>query len=178
MGELWKAHDLFVPKAFNYFKAIVDQAKNTSISSEALKLLVEVIDPPIYGNKDITFRAFMTPGMVIAVIFIIAVGLTALSFVAEKIEGVTERTILAGVKILEILIAQIFVQIFVLLVQICLLLMILFLGFDITNKGSIILIIFLILMQGVLGMTYGMSSEPLYFAIHRLSPLKVCLSQS
>ena len=125
------------------------------MSENMLKPILKFSIPPIYGSVDITFRDFMTPGMVRCVVFILAVGLTALSFVSEKKEGVMERTIMAGVRIYEILMTQIFVQIFVLFVQIVILLIIIFLIFSIENKGMYYYIIPLILMQGVLGMTYG-----------------------
>ena len=127
-------------------------------NEDALKPILDIADPPLYGSIDISFRDFMTPGMIIAVVFILAVGLTALSFVTEKREGVMDRTIMAGVKIYEILMAQIFVQIFVLLFQILVLLVIVFPLFHSKNIGSVPLIVLIILMQGVLGMTYGLTS--------------------
>jgi ABC-type transport system involved in cytochrome c biogenesis permease component len=97
----------------------------------------------------------MSPGIIICVTYILAVALTSLSFVVERKEGLLERTIVAGVKIFEILISQIAVQLIVLLLQTFLLMLVIFPVFKISNNGSYVYVVILTLMQGVAGMSFG-----------------------
>jgi len=128
---------------------------NSLINPKAIEPMVEFVDPPIYGSLNPSFRDFMTPGIIICITYILAVGLTSLSFVTERKEGLLERTIVAGVKIYEILISQIIVQLVVLFLQTTLLMVVIFPVFKIANKGSYVYIILHALSQGVAGMCFG-----------------------
>ncbi|KTG37231.1 hypothetical protein cypCar_00019961, partial [Cyprinus carpio] len=53
-------------------------------------------EEPIYGKKNTDFTTFVTPGAVLSITFYLAVGLTALSFVLERKEGLLDRCWVAG----------------------------------------------------------------------------------
>lgn len=55
-----------------------------------------------------------------SITFFMATGLTTLSFVIEKKEGLLDRSLTAGVSAFEILLAHVFTQLFVLIVQVTL----------------------------------------------------------
>ncbi|XP_078086631.1 ABC transporter G family member 20 [Mustelus asterias] len=114
------------------------------------------IEEPIYGNKHLNFTTFITPGVILSIAFFLAVGLTALSFVTERKEGLLDRCWVAGVSSLEIILAHAFSHLLTMIIQTALLLIFTFLVFKIPNEGNLFLIIILILMQGITGMSLGL----------------------
>uniref|UniRef100_A0A667XH95 ATP-binding cassette, sub-family H, member 1 n=1 Tax=Myripristis murdjan TaxID=586833 RepID=A0A667XH95_9TELE len=109
-----------------------------------------------YGSQNTDFTTFVTPGAVLSITFYLAVGLTALSFVLERKEGLLDRCWVAGVSSLETMLAHLFSQLFVISVQIILLLLFILLVFKIPNEGSIVLVVALIVLQGVTGISFGL----------------------
>jgi len=80
-----------------------------------------IIENPIYGNLSPRFLNFAAPGMMVSIIFFLAIGLTALMFVVEKKEGLLERGWIAGVTTIEVMFAHIIVKFFIQFIQITLL---------------------------------------------------------
>ncbi|XP_067845618.1 ABC transporter G family member 23 [Heptranchias perlo] len=113
-------------------------------------------EEPIYGNKHPDFTIFIAPGAILSITFFLAVGLTALSFVIEQKEGLLDRGWVAGVSSLEVMLAHIFSHLVTMTIQIILLLVFTFLVFKIPNEGSLPLIGFLILLQGITGISLGL----------------------
>uniref|UniRef100_A0A3B4Z2I6 ABC transporter G family member 23-like n=1 Tax=Stegastes partitus TaxID=144197 RepID=A0A3B4Z2I6_9TELE len=113
-------------------------------------------EEPIYGSQNTDFTTFVTPGAVLSITFYLAVGLTALSFVLERKEGLLDRCWVAGVSSLETMLAHLFSQLFVISVQIILLLLFILLVFKMPNEGSLVLVIILIVLQGVTGISFGL----------------------
>ncbi|KAG1971887.1 ABC transporter G family [Pimephales promelas] len=89
-------------------------------------------EKPIYGSENTDFTTFVTPGAVLSITFYLAVGLTALSFVLERKEGLLDRCWVAGVSSLETMLAHLFSQLFVISVQIILLLIFILLVFKVS----------------------------------------------
>ncbi|XP_072363224.1 ABC transporter G family member 23 [Scyliorhinus torazame] len=114
------------------------------------------IEEPIYGNKHLDFTMFITPGIILSIAFFLAVGLTALSFVIERREGLLDRCWIAGVSSLEIILAHAVFHLLTMTIQTALLLIFTFLVFKIPNEGNLFLIVILILMQGITGMSLGL----------------------
>jgi ABC-type multidrug transport system permease subunit len=79
-----------------------------------------IVENPIYGTKVQRFLNFAAPGMMISIIFFLAIGLTALIFVVEKKEGLLERSWIAGVTTVEVMLAHIIVKFFIQFIQIIL----------------------------------------------------------
>uniref|UniRef100_A0A3B3RNJ3 Uncharacterized protein n=1 Tax=Paramormyrops kingsleyae TaxID=1676925 RepID=A0A3B3RNJ3_9TELE len=113
-------------------------------------------EEPIYGTKNTDFTTFVTPGAILSITFYLAVGLTALSFVLERKEGLLDRCCVAGVSCLETMLAHLFSQLFIISVQISLMLLFIFLVFKVPNEGPLVLVIALIVLQGVTGITFGL----------------------
>ncbi|XP_047207951.1 ABC transporter G family member 23 isoform X1 [Girardinichthys multiradiatus] len=113
-------------------------------------------EEPIYGSLDMDFTTYVTPGAVLSISFYLALGLTALSFVLERKEGLLDRCWVAGVSSIETMLAHLFSQLFVISVQIILMLLFILLVFKMPNEGSLFLVICLILLQGVTGISFGL----------------------
>ncbi|XP_060735898.1 ABC transporter G family member 23 isoform X1 [Tachysurus vachellii] len=129
----------------------------SKMGSQAYLVSVPVkFEEPIYGSQNTTFTTFVTPGAVLSITFYLAVGLTALSFVLERKEGLLDRCWVAGVSSLETMLAHLFSQLLVISVQIILLLLFILLVFKIPNEGSLVLVICLIVLQGVTGISFGL----------------------
>ncbi|KAI4903726.1 hypothetical protein NFI96_021717 [Prochilodus magdalenae] len=113
-------------------------------------------EEPVYGSQNTDFTTFVTPGAVLSITFYLAVGLTALSFVLERKEGLMDRCWVAGVSSLETMLAHLFSQLLVISVQIILLLVFILLVFKIPNEGSLALVVTLIVLQGITGISFGL----------------------
>jgi ABC-type multidrug transport system ATPase subunit/ABC-type multidrug transport system permease subunit len=111
---------------------------------------------PIYGSPDLSFTDYIGPGLIIAIEFGIAIGLTAFSFIIERNEGLLERTLAAGINVMQMVVAQVAVQIVVLVGQTILMAVVLIYGFKVANEGSIVLVGLLTLIQGLTGVSYGL----------------------
>ncbi|XP_075906936.1 ABC transporter G family member 23 isoform X2 [Nelusetta ayraudi] len=140
-------------KLMQAFEAFVDNKLGSMSYVASLPIKFE---EPIYGSFDTDFTTFITPGAVLSITFYLAVGLTALSFVLERKEGLLDRCWVAGVSSLETMLAHLFSQLFVISVQIILLLLFILLVFKIPNEGSLLLVILLIVLQGVTGISFGL----------------------
>ena len=82
-------------------------------------------------------------------------GLTGEAFIQERKDGLLHRSWVAGVSPFEIVFAQISTQIFVLIGQTFVALLMTLLVFGINCEGSIFIVIALTLLQGIAGMCYG-----------------------
>uniref|UniRef100_A0A8C7KMG8 ATP-binding cassette, sub-family H, member 1 n=1 Tax=Oncorhynchus kisutch TaxID=8019 RepID=A0A8C7KMG8_ONCKI len=113
-------------------------------------------EEPIYGSMNSDFTTFVTPGAVLSITFYLAVGLTALSFVIERKEGLMERCWVSGVSSMETVLAYLISQLIIISVQIILLLILMLLVFKIPNEGNLMLVIALIVLQGITGTSFGL----------------------
>ncbi|KAK7080025.1 hypothetical protein SK128_016282 [Halocaridina rubra] len=121
-----------------------------------LALPIKVHDP-VYGSMaSSTFTEFMAPGVILTITYFMAVGLTALSFITERKEGLLDRSWVAGVQSSEVMLAFLVTQMFVMLVQIALILVFMFPVFDIPCEGSMAWVVLLTILQGFCGMTFGL----------------------
>ncbi|KAK0149801.1 ABC transporter G family member 23 [Merluccius polli] len=140
-------------KVHQAFQAFVDNKLRSMAYLVALPIKIE---EPIYGSLNTDFTTFITPGAVLSITFYLAVGLTALSFVLERKEGLLDRCWVAGVSSLDTMLAHLLCQLFVISVQIILMLLFVLLVFKIPNEGSLVLVVALIVMQGVTGIAFGL----------------------
>lgn len=137
-----------------YIKLIAE-SKGIKDVDKILKPLV--VMTTVYGDPAVSpdYRDFMTPGFILGITFILAVGLTAISFVIERKEGLLERSYVAGVKSYHILAAHVVIQLVIILLQAGFLLIFVFAVFRIKIRGSFSLVYALCILQGVCGMSLG-----------------------
>ncbi|XP_066951029.1 ABC transporter G family member 20-like isoform X1 [Macrobrachium rosenbergii] len=136
----------------------IEKITKTDFSKFALPLQVH---DPIYGSNSATFTEFMAPGVILSITYFMAVGLTALSFVIERKEGLLDRSWVAGVQSSEVMLAFLATQMVVMLVQIALILVFMFLVFEIPCKGNMAWVILISILQGLCGMTFGLMTSAL-----------------
>lgn len=125
---------------------------------------VIISDPPVYGHFSPDYREFTTPGFILGIIYVVAVGLTAVSLVQERKDGILERSLVAGVRAIHILCAHILVQFCLIFFQGLFLFLVMFELFNISINGSTILAFLLLLFQGAAGMSLGQYSNLVSFS--------------
>ena len=100
--------------------------------------------------------------------FQIWLGLTGEAFIQERKDGLLHRSWVAGVSPFEIVFAQIATQIFVLVGQTAVALLMTLVVFGISCEGSIGIVIAITLLQGVAGMCYGIFFTSFFYIETRL----------
>jgi ABC-type multidrug transport system permease subunit len=110
---------------------------------------------PIFGVKEPLYTEFVAPGILVMIVFFMALGLTAMAFVLERKQGLIYRSYVAGVKNVEVLICYMITQVVVMVVQIFLTLLVMLVAFKIPNRGSVMTIALICFIQGCCGMSFG-----------------------
>ncbi|XP_059611334.1 ABC transporter G family member 23 isoform X2 [Phlebotomus argentipes] len=110
---------------------------------------------PIYGTSDPSFTDFVAPGVILTIVFFLAVALTSSALIIERTEGLLDRSWVAGVTPTEILFSHVVTQFVVMCGQTALVLIFMILVFGVTCNGDIFWVIVLTLLQGLCGMCFG-----------------------
>ncbi|XP_037919474.1 ABC transporter G family member 23 isoform X2 [Hermetia illucens] len=110
---------------------------------------------PIYGTDTPSFTDFVAPGVILTIVFFLAVALTSSVLIIERTEGLLDRSWVAGVSPGEILFSHVVTQFIVMCGQTALVLIFMLLVFGVTNNGSLVLVVILTLLQGMCGMCFG-----------------------
>ncbi|XP_012942844.1 ABC transporter G family member 20-like [Aplysia californica] len=129
---------------------------------------------PVYGTFEPSFTDFMASGLIVSATFFLATGLTTLSFVLERKEGLLERMYVAGVSALEIMMSHVLTQLTVMLGQILLMLGIALLGFQVGMVISACCRSEMASIQGTLGTMYPalLTSDIVFLFVYLISSFK------
>ncbi|CAH2004702.1 unnamed protein product [Acanthoscelides obtectus] len=123
--------------------------------NEALASLPISFKDPIYGSNKPSFTDFVAPGVILTIVFFLAVALTSSALIIERMEGLLDRSFVAGVSPGEILFSHVVTQFVVMCGQTTLVLIFMILVFKVQCQGDIILVIILTILQGLCGMCFG-----------------------
>ncbi|KAK7792210.1 hypothetical protein R5R35_000492 [Gryllus longicercus] len=110
---------------------------------------------PIYGSNDPSFTDFVAPGVILTIVFFLAVALTSSALIIERMEGLLDRSWVAGVTPFEILFSHVLTQFCVMCGQTALVLIFMILVFGVECKGDVGWVIILTILQGLCGMCFG-----------------------
>ncbi|KAG8230398.1 hypothetical protein J437_LFUL009871 [Ladona fulva] len=110
---------------------------------------------PIYGSNDPSFTDFVAPGVILTIVFFLAVALTSSALIIERMEGLLDRSWVAGVTPFEILFSHVVTQFVVMCGQTALVLIFMILVFGVECKGDVGWVIILTILQGLCGMCFG-----------------------
>lgn len=139
------------------FQAFAKTMLETIGSTPLLATLPVSMEKPVYGElQSVSFTEFIAPGVVLSITYIMAVGLTSLSFVDERKSGLYDRSWVSGVTSFQVLVSHVLTQSIVLVAQVLVILIFTFLIFEIPSRGPFILVIAIALLQGVCGMSFGL----------------------
>ncbi|XP_048506039.1 ABC transporter G family member 23 isoform X2 [Athalia rosae] len=135
-----------------------DFAKNLLELCEQNTKLADVpiqFKDPIYGSNEPSFTDFVAPGVILTIVFFLAVALTSSALIIERMEGLLDRSWVAGVSPGEILFSHVVTQFVVMCGQTTLVLIFMILVFGVECKGDIGWVIILTILQGLCGMCFG-----------------------
>jgi len=122
---------------------------------DSIDLSAIIVEDPLLGDEDTDFREFITPGMIALAIFFLAMALTSESFIAERSQGLLERSWITGVLPVEILASYILSQFLVMVMQAAITLITVFIIFQLPCRGPVTWFVVLTLFQGLAGMSFG-----------------------
>lgn len=120
-----------------------------------LASLPVVLKEPVYGELNAKYTDFMAPGIILSITFFQATGMTTLAFVMDKKTGMLDRVLASGMITFEVMLAHMFTQMLIVVVQDALLLVFTLIVFGVACKGPLIWVILLVLIQGFCGMSLG-----------------------
>uniref|UniRef100_T1JN53 ABC transmembrane type-2 domain-containing protein n=1 Tax=Strigamia maritima TaxID=126957 RepID=T1JN53_STRMM len=149
---------LFINHAL--MQAYVDFSKqelgNVKKYPQLVHFLLEAGDP-IYSNaKDkLNGRDFIGSTLLLAILYINAIGIASLPLIVEKKDGLHDRNVISGVTSLEIICSYILTQFGFAVIQASIVLIFAYELFHMSKSGSVILVVILLLLQGMCGMSLG-----------------------
>lgn len=97
--------------------------------------------------------------------FFLGTTITSTIIITDRLEGVWDRSIVAGVTSLEILITHFLLQMFVIFLQMIEVVVITFGFYGMEYLGSIFAIVIIVALQGLCGMSYGKLKKYYYSEI-------------
>ncbi|XP_065349874.1 ABC transporter G family member 23-like [Cloeon dipterum] len=136
----------------SFMKGLLTACKeNTELVEVPVKFL-----QPVYGPAVPNFTDFAAPGVMLTIIFFLAVALMSGAMIIERVEGLLERSLVCGITPLEILTSHVVTQ-FVVMTSQCVLVIVFTLAvFNITCEGPVYLVGLMLMLQGLCGMCFGM----------------------
>lgn len=89
------------------------------------------------------------------IVFFLAVALTSSALIVERTEGLLDRSWVAGVTPIEVLLSHVVTQFVVMVGQTILVLLFMLVVYDVNCEGEIIWVICMTILQGLCGMCFG-----------------------
>ncbi|KAK3912764.1 ABC transporter G family member 20, partial [Frankliniella fusca] len=148
----------------------------SNVASKALEALngqcqanAHMIRPPIQFNTDLrptdtdpSYLDTSLPGFILSVVFMFAFTTTMSALLPEKTDKILERSLVYGVRMAEVLMAQFTAQLPFIMGQITLVLLVAFCLFGNLLAGPVLPYVLLVLAQGVCGMWYGLLTAVIF----------------
>ncbi|EDW12203.1 ABC transporter G family member 20 [Drosophila mojavensis] len=129
--------------------------RECNVSAALVKLPVQFQDP-IYGSTDIEFQQYCAPGVVMTMVFFLATLMTAAVFISERMDGIWDRTLLAGVSATEMLWGHLLTQLIIMALQSFEVIVYIGIVFDTYNNGDTTTLIGLLTLTAFCGMLFGL----------------------
>ncbi|XP_055325391.1 ABC transporter G family member 23 [Sitodiplosis mosellana] len=111
---------------------------------------------PVYSSFDADFQEYAAPGVIMTMVFFLATLVTAAVFITDRMEGVWERTLVAGISTTELLLAHIVTQSVIVFLQCTEVIFFIGVVFGTENNGDNLTVILLLSLTGFAGMLFGM----------------------
>jgi len=118
--------------------------------SYGVNLDFSLLDPLTPTLSVTDYREYITCAAVMLPVYFLAVARTATAFIAERSQGLLERSLVAGVLPLEILLSFIASQLITVFIQVLIVIITVFYGFGLPCRGNIVYYVILVMLQGIL----------------------------
>ncbi|XP_011055070.1 PREDICTED: ABC transporter G family member 20-like isoform X2 [Acromyrmex echinatior] len=112
-------------------------------------------EKPVYGTTDLNYADFIAPSFMLILIFSLANTVSTSLIIADRLEGIWNRSIVQGVKTDEILVSHILIQSIIIIIHTAMIMLLYFSIWELECKGSIFDIIILTFLMGFCGLMYG-----------------------
>ncbi|XP_065841215.1 ABC transporter G family member 20-like [Oscarella lobularis] len=143
-----------IQNAYTCFLNEAADISPTKFNPQSMESPVTFIKP-VYGSLDSKFTDYVIPGIIVSIAFGLTIALTSMAFVIERKEGLVERTWVAGVSTMQMLLGHVFVQIIIIIIQMLAMVFFAIVVFKIQVVGSVALLLLLTFAQGFAGMSFG-----------------------
>lgn len=138
------------------YKEFIEKLMNDcNYPAKAGNVPIDFMDP-IYGSFDGVYTDYIAPGVVMTMIFFLATLITSTIFITDRLEGIWDRTLVAGISTTELLLAHIITQSTVMLLQCIEIVVLAAFIFNTENNGDNLTVIVLLMLLGFSGMLYGL----------------------
>lgn len=111
----------------------------------------------LFGGTTDENRRTMIPGIIMTLFFFMSVILTTTAFVSDRMDGVWNRVLLAGVKPTEILISHVISNMLNVLLQCIEVYFISIYVYKLENNGSFVIVATMLLLTGIVAIFYGLA---------------------
>ncbi|CAL8123130.1 unnamed protein product [Orchesella dallaii] len=141
------------------FEAYGNYVKNLAIScglDEREFQLPIMYREPVYGTEESSYHDYVTPIIILTVIFEVPMLITTILFIGDRKQGTLDRARIAGLKFKEVLIGYVLTQGSVAVGQTFICYAVMKIIFDFHVLGSIFSFFFLIILGGLCGLSMGL----------------------
>ncbi|XP_055688091.1 ABC transporter G family member 23 [Lutzomyia longipalpis] len=111
---------------------------------------------PIFGYAEGEFKEFIAPGIIMTMVFFLATLVTSTIFITDKLDGVWDRTLIAGISVTELLVAHVITQSVIMVIQCLEVVFYAAYFFNAENRGDNVTVIGLLTLLGFAGMLFGL----------------------
>ncbi|XP_041985459.1 ABC transporter G family member 20 isoform X2 [Aricia agestis] len=140
------------------YKTYEEFARRSMLACGKHEHLVQMpvhFETPIYGIMDAQLLDYMAPGILITLIYFMPTLITSTLMISDRLEGVWERSAVAGVRAHEMLYVHVGIQTVVLAIQTIETVGLAYGAFSLPSQGSLALCGLLLFTQGLGGMCFG-----------------------
>ncbi|XP_065888001.1 ABC transporter G family member 20-like isoform X2 [Dysidea avara] len=129
--------------------------RNTSIPEFYFNPLIQ-INNIVYGGGDLRYTEYFAPALIIGGTMYVGMTLTVTNLITIRKSGLYDRTWVAGVSVIEVVMSQVIGNSFVMLLQMIPAVFFIIYVFNITMEGNIGLVILLAYFEGICGLALGL----------------------
>ncbi|XP_039309326.1 ABC transporter G family member 20-like [Solenopsis invicta] len=154
---------LFIQRKLSkrFMEVLQDIMRDCKYSIKLVDLPIKFEDP-IYGKSDYNYKDFAIPSAILAFIFYLSVTNSTDLIIADRSDGLWNRSAVQGVRTEEILLSHILYQSLNALIDTILLILIFFVLLSTDYNGSIFLIFFVVFLSGFCGLILGLFNSVWY----------------
>lgn len=111
----------------------------------------------MFGSLKDESRRSMTPGVLISLYFFLASIISSTAFVSDRLDGIWNRVLIAGVKPVEILTSHVISNSIIMFLQSIEFVIVSMYVFKLNNEGDYLTVILLVLLVGLAAISYGLA---------------------
>ncbi|XP_075259278.1 ABC transporter G family member 23-like isoform X2 [Convolutriloba macropyga] len=146
--------NLVVKKAESAYSKLENDLYSRYVPNQPLQVPVINITEPLFEDVD-SFTDFAAPGTMAYLIFVSATFFSSTRVIGERKLGLLERLTISGVTGSSLTLSMLFVQSFILIMQVGILVMTTLVIFGTPLEGNLYLVLFIACLQGYTGMIFG-----------------------